>query len=326
MGLWMAIGATNLCSNMCRIAESVMAAASVAPSASGASLTMGSWPDWLQTGLMLVAVGVGIAIVRALFSLRDRFPKPEKRDAAAFVTMLCDQMWECTNRITTVFAERLRQPPGDIAQMRILVRHLREDMSIPMNFIEQMRHHPPGDWHSAAIFKAFTDWSAQMAATAKQLDDLHQSITYPLIREPVDKHRDEMLVYQYHTEQAFLDRRIDDVLGRAYAFCEVARKALKKIKKDKAAKKVEGDDDGATHDCPCCKRPPAQHRPNVRDPLKPIILPPPPTPPPPSPPAATVPAPVKCCCVVPRACVCQRACICACHCAPTAAVQPKAAC
>lgn len=323
MGLGMAIGATNLCSSTCWVAEGIRAAASGAASASGASLTIGSWPDWLQAGLMLVAVGVGMAIVHALLSLRDRFPKPEPRDAAAFITMLCEQMWECTNRITTVFAERLRQPPGDIAQMRILVRHLREDMSIPMNFIEQMRHHPPGDWHNTAIFKAFTDWSAQMAAMAKQLDDLHQSITYPLIREPVDKHRDAMLVYQYHTEQAFLDRRIDDVLGRAYAFCEVARKALEKPKK---TKKPGNDDAEATHDCPCCKRPPAQHRPNMRDPLKPIVLPPPPAPPPPPPPAAPAPAPVKCCCVVPRPCMCQRACICACHCAPAAAVPPKVAC
>ncbi len=236
-------------------------------------------------------------------------------DAIEFVTMLCDQVWNCTDRISKVFAQRLRQPPGDIAAMRILVRHLREDLSIPMNFVEQMRAQPPGEWHGTSIFKAFNNWSAQILATSKQLDDLHQSINYPLLREPVDARRDMMVVYQYHTEQAFLDRRVDELTARAFEFCAVARKVIEKKKRQTKA----GDDHGHDHeavDCPCCKRAPEQHRQSLRDPLQPIVLPAPP--PAPSPPPPT-PAPIaaKCCCAVPRMCQCARACGCVCQCMTT---------
>lgn len=321
----MTIDAFLVCNGACRLAHGTLAASGAvegsgggAGRVSGAALALGSWPDWLQVALMLVAVGIGAAMVRALVSLRDRFPEPEKSDAVAFVTMLCAQVWESTDRITSVFAERLRQPPGDIAQLRILVRHLREDMSIPVNFIEQMRAHPPGEWQGAAIFKAFNNWSAQVAAMAKQLDDLHHQITYPLLREPVDKQRDAMLVYHYHTEQAFLDRRIDDVLGRAHEFCAVARKILAKRKKRSG---TGGQAEDEPHDCPCCNRAPGQHRHNARDPLKPIVLPPPPAPPPPPPPPPPAPVPAACCCTAPRACHCRRGCACACQCPPAPAAK-----
>ncbi len=312
----MAVWQTSLRSAIYQVTENM--AINAAGGAGGWSWSFGSLPDWIQLVLALVGVGVSISvgtyvsIGSTLNILKDRFPEPDKDDPVRFVTMLCDQVWDCTNRITTVFAQRLREPPGDIAAMRILVRHLREDLSIPINFIEQMRAHPPGDWHGADIFKAFTNWSAQVAAMAKQLDDLHQAITYPLLREPVDKHRDAMLVYQYLTEQAFLDRRIDDLSGRAYEFCAVARKLLKKAKK-KAGKKEADDED---RDCPCCKHPPEHHRYAVRNPLQPIILPAPPVPPPPPAPPPPAPTPTVCRCAAPRACQCWRACQCACQCVP----------
>ncbi|OYY68215.1 MAG: hypothetical protein B7Y47_14160 [Sphingomonas sp. 28-63-12] len=281
----------------------------------GRWFTTENMPEWIQVLLALAGLFVGGRIVFAIIGVRDRLPALNNGDPVEFVTMLCDQVWDCTNRITTIFAQRLRQPPSDIAAMRILVRHLREDLSIPMNFIEQMRAHPPGNWHGTTIFMAFTNWSAQIAAMTQQLDDLHQAITYPLLREPVDKQRDAMLVYQYHIEQAFLDRRVDEVVARAYEFCEVARKVLKKKKEQTNG----GQSDHQDHDCPCCKRRPENHRHSTRDPLQAIVLPPAPvTSPPPAPPPSA-PAPIICCCVPLRACQCRRGCACACQCTPVAA-------
>lgn len=317
MGTGMVNAVTSLCSAAIQMAENVVSNTSSGASGPGWWHGLGNLPDWIQLFIAATSVVVSISVFQLTYALKDRFPEPEKSGAVEFVTMLCDQVWDCTNRITSVFAQRLRQPPTDIAAMRILVRHLREDLSIPMNFIEQMRANPPSDWHGTGVFKAFTNWSAQIAAMSKQLDDLHQAITYPLLREPVDKQRDAMLVYQYHTEQAFLDRRVDELTGRAYEFCAVARKVLKKKKKQINA---EGDADQEAHDCPCCKRPPAQHRHSARDPLQPIVLPPAPVPPPPPPPAP--PAPTLCRCTVPRACQCLRHCACACQCVPVPSPQP----
>lgn len=303
----MAIRVTGLCNISCILIENAVSATSGSSGGGGSGLAYGSWSEWIQLCFMLAGVGVGFGVFNAIIGIRNRLPEPDPADSTKFITMLCEQVWDCTNRMTAIFVQRLRQPPTDIAAMRILVRHLREDLSIPMNFIEQMRSHPAGDWHGSSIFKAFTNWSAQIAAMSKQLDDLQQAITYPLLREPVDQRRDAMLVYQYHTEQAFLDRRVEEAVARAYEFCDAARNILKKNKKQANG----GDPDDKDHDCPCCKRRPEQHRHSTRDPLQPIVLPPPPAlpmaPPPP-------PAPTLCCCVTRRLCQCRRGCGCGCQC------------
>lgn len=297
-------------------AQLLQAHAPAAAHAAGAawSLSAGSWPEWLQLGLAILGVGAAFGLIGAVVALKNRFPVPAKHRAADFVRMLCAQLWEHSDHIAKVFAERLRNPPSDIAAMRILVRLLREDLSTAINFIEQMRAHPPGSWHGADIFTAFTNWSAPVVAMAKQLDDLHQAVTYPLLREPVDKQRDATLVYQYLTEQAFLLRRVDDVEARAYAFCAVARKLL-----DKDKKPDHGHGEGEAHECPCCKRTPGDHHPRARDPLQPIVLPPPPAPPPPPP---SPPPPPVCRCTAVQACICMRGCACACQCPPAPPPKP----
>lgn len=289
-------------------ADNMVGNAAVEPPELAFAIGPSSLADWVAVGISVIA---SIAVVNRLYVLIARFPEPEKRSDIAFVMMLCDQLWDCSNRITAVFAQRLRQPPDDVAALRILVRHLREDLSIPMNFITQMRAHPPGDWPNPAILNAFTNWSAQIVTMSQQLDDLHQTITYPLVREPLDKHRDATLVHQYWVEQAFLDRRVDDVSGRAYQFCAAASAFLKAARSKTATGNTT--DDGH-HDCPCCKRPPEQHRVVMRDPLLPIVLPAPPVPPPPSKPQPPTPAPIACFCKMPRACQCRQACMCVCHC------------
>lgn len=306
------MGATSLCGAICLVAANAAASApgdgvSVVPSFSWRDV-----PDWLQLLFAAIGLGLGTRIMIGIVGVRDRLPEPDKDRAADFVKMLCDQVWGCSNRISTVFAQRLRTPPSDIVGLGILVRMLREDLSIPMNFVEQMRNQPADHWHGSNVFKAYTNWSAQVAAMSKQLDDLHQSITYPVLREPVDKQRDAMLVHRYHTEQAFLDRRVEELMGCAYQFCAVAREVLKKAKEKKGS---TSDADAEDHDCPCCKRPPEQHRHHARDPLQPIVLPPAPVPVPPAP-APPAPAPAMCCCMPPRACQCRRGCGCACQCAP----------
>lgn len=283
-----------------------------------------SLPDWI--GLVIAAMGTvtTLVVTFTLKGVNDRFSNPDESKARDFISMLCEQIWASTDRIANVFAQRLREPPGDIVALGILVRHLREDLSMPMNFIEQMRAHPPDSWHGTSIFAAFSNWSAQVAAMSKQVDDLHQAITYPLLREPVDKHRDAMLVYRYLTEQAFLDRRVDEVSNRAYDFGTIACELLKKERKKASAKENSGNDEG---DCACCEPLAARRRPSASNPLQPIVLPPQPTPP--TPPPAPTPAPppwvqARCCCIVPRACQCARGCMCACHCPP--ATPAKAAC
>lgn len=327
----MAVVGSNVFRAIWQVTENTLENASSVAIVAGLSTSYGSVSDWIGVVVAAVGVLVSVAGVHQLVVLIKRFPEPDQSNAIAFVTMLCDQVWESTNRITSVFAQRLREPPGDLAAMRIHIRHLREDLSIPMTFIAQMRAHPPGDWQESGIFKAFTNWSAQIAAMAQQLDDLHQAITYPVVREPVDKHNEAMLVHQYRIEHSFLDRLVDDVAGRAYEFCTVAAKFLTEARKKAAKGSAASSNIHQSHDCPCCKRTPELHRYIQRDPLRAIVVPappaPPPTPPAPKPPSP--PAAVSCYCIVPRPCHCHRRCSCACLCTPvpaTPAPPAKAAC
>jgi len=320
----MVIEVTSLCSAAIQLAGNVVSNTSAGAADSGPWLGLGNLPDWLQLLVAGSSVLVSVSIFQLVTAMNDQSREPEKSGAVEFVTMLCEQVWSCTDRINNVFAQRLREPAPDFATMGIRVRHLREDLSIPMNFIEQMRAQPPGDWHGTSIFKAFTNWSAQIAAMVKQLDDLHQSITFPLLREPVDKQREAILVHQYQIDQVFLDRRVDELVASAAEFCAAARKILKKKKKADAGNDCDHDE----RDCPCCRRPSQQHRQGPRDPLAPIVLPPPPAPPPapPPPPPPPPPAPKICCCTVPRACQCVRGCACICICQSPPATPPKPAC
>ncbi len=313
MGALMAITAAVFTGMAFQAAANVVTAAPGGEAFTLLGLGLGDWPAWISLLIPLAGLATTIISYQTLVVIRNRTPEIEKTEPNEFVRMLCRQIGECTDRMTTVFAQRLRQPPGDIAAMRILVRHLREDLSIPMNFITQMRAHPPGDWRGIEVFRAFTNWSAQVVAMAKQLDDLHEAITFPLLREPVDKHRDAMLVHQYLIEQAFLDRRIDDIAGRANEFCTAASKVLKKDKK----KTSDNDPDEADSHCPCCRHPTERHWHRASDPLQPIVLPAPPDPPAPVK-AAPAPTPTPCRCAPPRACQCYRNCCCACQCAPLA--------
>lgn len=297
------------------IASQAVAGTGLAGPSGGSGLlgiSLGDWPAWLQLLLALTGLMSTFVIYQTSVLLDRRIPEPVKNAATDFVSMLCQQIGESSERISLVFAQRLRQPPGDLTAMRILVRHLREDLSVPMNFITQMRAHPPGDWHGMEVFRAFTSWSAQVVAMAKQLDDLHEAISFPLLREPVDKHAEAMLIHQYLIEQAFMDRRIDDITSRAHAFCAVACKILNHDK----TKSKDGEADAADCHCPCCRHPAERHRHGVRDPLQPIILPAPPTPPAPPPKSAPVatPVPKPCRCVMASPCHCLRQCPCACQC------------
>ncbi|OYY63509.1 MAG: hypothetical protein B7Y49_12750, partial [Sphingomonas sp. 28-62-11] len=92
--------------------------------------------------------------------------------------MMCKQVWGCTNNISSVFSLRLQQPPSDIEALRVLVRHLREDLSFSVSFIEAMRDQPLGYWHNADLFTPFLNWAVIVSAMWQQLDDLNHSINY----------------------------------------------------------------------------------------------------------------------------------------------------
>jgi hypothetical protein len=292
----------------------------VGNAATAAGTAPGIWPAWLLGGAVVVLMLAGVLILgsirRAMAHAHDA-----KQDHKKFTRMICEEVWKHTDAMTNIFAQRLRIPPTDTVTLRVMVRALREDLAAPLNFIEQMRSYAPTAWPSFDLFRAFSDWGGQVRAAESQLADLQQSITYPVVREPVDKNRDAMILHQFLIEQAFFDRGIDQLRDYAFALCEAAKKQLQKHghKHGHQHGDADEDEDGHGH-CPCCRRSPDRHGGARRDPLKPIVLPPEPKPAPAEPKHA--PAPTHLCmCAVPRMCQCAR-CACVCTCVPAPAPAP----
>lgn len=275
------------------------------------------WPAWILVGGVLLAL---LAIIGVLSSIKATLlAKPKKRDAE-FIHMLCKQVWKHTDDIKGVFHQRLRQPPGDVVTLRVLVRLLREDLAAPMNFVEQMRSHPPATWPDYELFAAFNNWGGKVSAIASQLDDLQHMLSYPVVREPVDPHREAMLLHHFATEQAPLGYAIGQVVSHAIAVCERGKEALETAKTQGFSFLGGDSDDGKVESaCPACKAD-TPHTPFGVDDTRFVMLIPPP-----------VPAPKDkekekdkkddkhaqqlCYCTVPQPCRCVPAtCICACSC------------
>lgn len=275
-------------------------------------------PEWITIALVLVGVAALLGMVLALNRIHDRMPKEQGIAKKEFVRMLCDQVWKHTDAITDVFAQRMRLEPLAIEQMRVLVRLLREDISAPANYVEQMRAHSTRDWPKLDLFQAFNNWGGLIKAMESQLSDLQTAINYPVVKEPVDKNRDERILHLYRTEQEILQRSVDKLRGNAFDLCAAAKVHLAK-KKDKHSH--DDEDDEAHADCPCCKRREGDH--NIVRVAAPIQLPPMP-PAPPAPPPAEKPAAAKTCvCVTPMICHCAR-CACSCACTPAIALPAPA--
>jgi hypothetical protein len=270
------------------------------------------WPAWVLVAGVLIALAAGLGLLAALRA--ELTAKPKSRDKE-FARMLCDQVWAHTDTMTNVFAQRMRQSPADIVTLRVLIRNLREDLSGPVHFVDQMQGHAPQTWPKYGLFGAFTNWGGQLKALESQLGDLQHAVTYPVVKEPVDKNRDAMLVHHYLTEQAVLGRAIGQLRAHAFAVCAAAKKSLGG---KKSGHSHDEDEDGHAN-CPCCNRVADHPEPPVKDPFD-IVLPPLPVlAPPPAPPAPPVPAKV-CACPAPRLCHCAQACICVCACATPAPV------
>lgn len=270
-----------------------------------------SVPDWIQVALAIAGLVVGAVLIKSVVEFSQRFPKPEEHPKKDFARMLCNQIWTHTDTITDTFAQRMRLQPTAIEQLRVQVRNLREDLAGAVNFVEQMRSQPPQAWPKYDVFQAFGNWAGQIKAMESQLADLQQAITYPLIKEPVDKARDAMLVLHYITEQQILQRAIDRVRGHAFEVCAAAKPHL-------AKKKPKQDDEDDEHPaCPCCRKHGDHIVMRIESPIQlPPAPPPPPPPPPPAPPPASTAA--VCCCASPRICHCAR-CTCVCACPPAPA-------
>lgn len=183
------------------------------------------WPAWILVGGVLLAL---LGVIGILTSLKSALlAKPKKRDEE-FTRMLSRQVWKHTATVTDIFAQRLRQPQRDVVTLRVLLRLLREDIAGPVNFVGQMRPHAPASWPDYELFAAFNNWSGQIAAMESQLADLQQMLSYPAVREPVDAHRDAMLVHFYATEQVAMGQTVSTLGNYAIAVCEAAKKILKK--------------------------------------------------------------------------------------------------
>jgi hypothetical protein len=287
----------------------------------GPSFALATLPEWIGVVIALLGVAAVFGVVAVLRTIHDRMPKESSHSRREFTRMLCDQVWTHTDSITNVFGERMRLQPVALEQLRVMVRLLREDLSAPVHFIDQMRGHPTPDWPGYDLFQAFSNWGGLVKAMESQLADLQNAVTYPLVKEPVDKSRDDRIVNHYITEQEILQRAIDKLRGRAFDLCAAAKAHLKKKPKPGEAE----EDDGPHPDCPCCRKREGDH--NAVRVESPIRLPPMPPAPPPAPPApAPVPAPATriCVCTVPAICHC-RSCSCSCSCVTVPAPAPAPA-
>ncbi|MBO9712220.1 hypothetical protein [Sphingomonas sp.] len=310
------------------LAAAVNGASGAAVNPSGPGLAPASLPEWLQVVIGVVAAIGGIAVLawiaNTLVELKEHFPKPEERDEKEFARMVCEQVWRHTDTLTNVFAQRLRNPPADVENLRVLIRLLREDLSAPLHFVEQMRSHTPDRWHRYPLFTAFTNWASQIAATATQLADMYQMAASPLVRDPADKRRDELIVHQFLIDRVFLDRRVDTIHGYAFDICDAAKKMLARKKRRKGFG-LGDDEDGDEHDhadCPCCRRS-DRHVRTPRDPFATVNVPPAPPAPAPAPkpsPAPATPTYVALCCPAPSPCHCSRGCSCGCQCGTAHAI------
>lgn len=274
------------------------------------------WPAWILVGGVLIAL---LAILGVLSSIKSTLlAKPRNRDEE-FTRMLCRQVWRHTGVVKGTFHERLRQPPGDVVTLRVLVRLLREDLAAPMNFVTQMRAHPPATWPDYELFAAFNNWSGKVSAIASQLDDLQQMLSYPVVRETLDPHREAMLLHHYATEQAPLGYAIGQTVSNAIAVCERGKKVLAEAQKHGFSFGKSHDPDDAhehEHGCSACGAE-ELHTPFGVDDSRFVMLVPPPVPPKKDKEKKDEhkPAHQLCLCVTPQPCRCTPVqCACACSC------------
>ncbi|MBN8811312.1 MULTISPECIES: hypothetical protein [unclassified Sphingomonas] len=278
------------------------------------------WPAWILVGGVLIALLIVIGVLASLKAAL--LAKPRKRDEE-FTRMLCKQVWKHTATVTDIFAQRLRQPQRDLVTLRVLLRLLREDIAGPVNFVEQMRPHAPATWPDYELFAAFNNWGGQICAMESQLADMQQMLSYPAVKEPVDAHRDAMLVHFYATEQVAMGQTVSTLGNHAIAVCEAAKKVLKKAPGGFRFGGGDHDPDEQDHGCPACGA--SQHGvyagANARD-----LLPLPALPDLPEKPKKkeeAKPAAQICGCATPRPCRCAPVpCACACSCKTASAPAP----
>ncbi|MEP9357148.1 hypothetical protein [Sphingomonas sp. KR3-1] len=270
------------------------------------------WPAWILTIGVLVALLIMIAVLASIKSAL--LAKPKKRDAE-FTRMLCRQVWKHTELIKGTLHERLRHLPGDVTTLRVLTRLLREDLAPPMNFVEQMRAHPPATWPDYELFAAFNNWGGKISAIESQLGDLQQMLSYPAVREPVDPHRDAMLVHYFNTEQAPLSYAIGQVVTHAIAICEIGKTVLEKAHSPKFFG-AQDEDAHDHHGCEACQSP-VMHVPFGSDEPRLILMRPPEAPKKDK--KEEKHAAAHCHCIVPQPCHCAPTpCICLCSCKASA--------
>ncbi|WP_137862123.1 MULTISPECIES: hypothetical protein [unclassified Sphingomonas] len=265
------------------------------------------WPAWILVSGVLIALLIVIGVLTSLKAAL--LAKPKKRDEE-FTRMLCKQVWRHTATLTDIFAQRLRQPQRDVVTLRVLLRLLREDIAGPVNFVEQMRPHAPSTWPDYELFAAFNNWGGQICAMESQLADMQQMLSYPAVKEPVDEHRDAMLVHFYATEQVAMGQTVSTLGNHAIAVCDAAEKLLKKEPGGFKFGGSEPDEPG--HGCPACgaSRHSVYAGANARD-----LLPLPDPPEKPKKKEAPQPVAQLCHCVTPRPCHCTpMPCACACNC------------
>ncbi|QIG80393.1 hypothetical protein [Stakelama tenebrarum] len=286
---------------------------SVTAAASGPSTA--SVQGWIALVLAVLGLAVGAGLVRALITFRDRFPESPKPAEKDFTRMLCDQVWKHTDTVGTLFTQRSRVPPGDVAALRVLVRMLREDLAGPASFVDQMRAQPPRDWPKYGLFGAFTTWSGQIKSLESQLADLQKAISYPLVKEKDDAYHDKMLIHHFGNEQMVFARAADRLRSHAFDLCAAARKVLGEDKK----KGKHDDEDGEEHaTCPCCRR--RDEHVTVRSGGD-LHFPPPPEKPAEKPKAEEAKPQFVCVCAVPQPCRgCSNGCSCTCGCSGGASV------
>lgn len=178
-------------------------------------------PAWLQAIAAVLALVTTATILISLNNYVRETPVAKKKEFAKAIRGDVNTHTETVNKL--LFA-KLQQHPTDMESMRTLLRNLRNDLSVPLEYIDSMNH--PRDWPTHELNSAYLTWAGAVRALHRIIDDLHHEMIYPLVNEPVRKQREDHLLRQYIVDEKVLLRGVDAVKDAAKKLDGLAAKII----------------------------------------------------------------------------------------------------
>lgn len=198
---------------------------STAPSFATATL-----PEWIAVAIAFLAVCGVFALVNALHTLRGKLPRSPVPEDSEFARVLRADVKEHSETAGTTILHKLQTYPDSMETLRTQLRSLRSELSDPLEYIDRMKLVAPGYFPNAEISSAYGSWAGAVRTLYRQIDDMHQEMTFPLINEPVVKQRETYLLGQYIVETKLMMRQIDRIKEKAAKLDKLAAKIAKKGK------------------------------------------------------------------------------------------------